>query len=86
MEIKVERDESLDRDGKDFSKQNSEKSSSKGKRKHKVWDLIANFTVLSVMLQRFPEVLLMEFLPSTSFLHKLDSLSQHNNKLFNGIM
>ncbi|KAG7220053.1 hypothetical protein INR49_018443 [Caranx melampygus] len=34
-EIKVERDDSLDRDGKDFSKQSSEKSSSKAKRKHK---------------------------------------------------
>lgn len=37
-EIKVERDDSLDRDSKDFSKQNSEKSSSKAKRKHKVED------------------------------------------------
>uniref|UniRef100_A0A665UM44 AF4/FMR2 C-terminal homology domain-containing protein n=1 Tax=Echeneis naucrates TaxID=173247 RepID=A0A665UM44_ECHNA len=36
VEIKVERDDSLDRDSKDFSKQNSEKSSSKAKRKHKV--------------------------------------------------
>ena len=35
-EIKVERDDSLDRDSKDFSKQSSEKSSSKAKRKHKV--------------------------------------------------
>ncbi|XP_033995781.1 AF4/FMR2 family member 4 isoform X5 [Trematomus bernacchii] len=35
VEIKVERDDSLDRDSKDFSKQSSEKSSSKGKRKHK---------------------------------------------------
>uniref|UniRef100_A0A8D0AJH5 ALF transcription elongation factor 4 n=1 Tax=Sander lucioperca TaxID=283035 RepID=A0A8D0AJH5_SANLU len=35
VEIKVERDDSLDRDSKDFSKQNSEKSSSKAKRKHK---------------------------------------------------
>ncbi|XP_056140582.1 AF4/FMR2 family member 4 isoform X2 [Lampris incognitus] len=35
VEIKVERDDLLDRDGKDFSKQSSEKSSSKGKRKHK---------------------------------------------------
>ncbi|CAN9501793.1 unnamed protein product [Ophioblennius macclurei] len=34
-EIKVERDDSLDRDGKDISKQSSEKSSSKAKRKHK---------------------------------------------------
>ncbi|XP_077403707.1 AF4/FMR2 family member 4 isoform X2 [Vanacampus margaritifer] len=34
-EIKVERDDSQDRDGKDFSKQSSEKSSSKAKRKHK---------------------------------------------------
>ncbi|XP_069574369.1 AF4/FMR2 family member 4 isoform X2 [Brachyistius frenatus] len=34
-EIKVERDDSLDRDSKDFSKQSSEKSSSKAKRKHK---------------------------------------------------
>ncbi|KAJ3588786.1 hypothetical protein NHX12_009640 [Muraenolepis orangiensis] len=34
-DIKVERDDSLDRDGKDFSKQNSGKNSSKGKRKHK---------------------------------------------------
>ncbi|XP_034033921.1 AF4/FMR2 family member 4 isoform X2 [Thalassophryne amazonica] len=34
-EIKVERDDSLDRDSKEFSKQSSEKSSSKGKRKHK---------------------------------------------------
>lgn len=40
VEIKVERDDSLDRDGKDCSKQSSEKSSSKAKRKHKVWDLI----------------------------------------------
>lgn len=38
VEIKVERDDSLDRDSKDFSKQSSEKSSSKAKRKHKVWD------------------------------------------------
>lgn len=35
-EIKVEREDSLDRDSKDFSKQSSEKSSSKAKRKHKV--------------------------------------------------
>eukprot|EP00064_Thunnus_orientalis_P015381 superscaffoldBa00002840_g15433 len=35
VEIKVERDDSLDRDSKDFSKQSSEKSSSKAKRKHK---------------------------------------------------
>ncbi|KAM3601644.1 uncharacterized protein V6R79_016001 [Siganus canaliculatus] len=35
VEIKVERDDSLDRDNKDFSKQTSEKSSSKAKRKHK---------------------------------------------------
>ena len=35
-EIKVERDDSLDRDGKEFSKQSSGKNSSKGKRKHKV--------------------------------------------------
>ncbi|XP_028450990.1 AF4/FMR2 family member 4 isoform X1 [Perca flavescens] len=35
VEIKVERDDSLDRDSKEFSKQNSEKSSSKAKRKHK---------------------------------------------------
>ena len=35
-EIKVERDDSLDRDSKDFSKQPSEKISSKAKRKHKV--------------------------------------------------
>ncbi|XP_061607962.1 AF4/FMR2 family member 4 isoform X1 [Phyllopteryx taeniolatus] len=34
-EIKVERDDSQDRDSKDFSKQSSEKSSSKAKRKHK---------------------------------------------------
>ncbi|CAI5643043.1 unnamed protein product [Oreochromis niloticus] len=34
-EIKVEREDSLDRDSKDFSKQSSEKSSSKAKRKHK---------------------------------------------------
>ncbi|CAB1453590.1 unnamed protein product, partial [Pleuronectes platessa] len=34
-EIKVERDDSLDRDSKDFSKQPSEKISSKAKRKHK---------------------------------------------------
>ncbi|XP_051902767.1 AF4/FMR2 family member 4 isoform X1 [Hippocampus zosterae] len=34
-EIKVERDDSQDRDGKDFSKQSSEKSLSKAKRKHK---------------------------------------------------
>ncbi|XP_056450382.1 AF4/FMR2 family member 4 isoform X2 [Gadus chalcogrammus] len=34
-EIKVERDDSLDRDGKEFSKQSSGKNSSKGKRKHK---------------------------------------------------
>ncbi|TNN47269.1 AF4/FMR2 family member 4 [Liparis tanakae] len=34
-EIKVERDDSLDRDSKDFIKQSSEKSSSKAKRKHK---------------------------------------------------
>ncbi|XP_029956158.1 AF4/FMR2 family member 4 isoform X2 [Salarias fasciatus] len=34
-EIKVERDDSLDRDSKDFSKQSTEKSSSKAKRKHK---------------------------------------------------
>lgn len=37
-EIKMERDDSLDRDSKDFNKQSSEKSSSKGKRKHKVRD------------------------------------------------
>uniref|UniRef100_A0A3Q2ZHH5 ALF transcription elongation factor 4 n=1 Tax=Hippocampus comes TaxID=109280 RepID=A0A3Q2ZHH5_HIPCM len=37
-EIKVERDDSQDRDGKDFSKQSSEKSLSKAKRKHKVWE------------------------------------------------
>uniref|UniRef100_A0A674P8J4 ALF transcription elongation factor 4 n=1 Tax=Takifugu rubripes TaxID=31033 RepID=A0A674P8J4_TAKRU len=36
VEIKVERDDSLDRDGKDCSKPISEKSSSKAKRKHKV--------------------------------------------------
>uniref|UniRef100_A0A673AVS1 AF4/FMR2 family, member 4 n=1 Tax=Sphaeramia orbicularis TaxID=375764 RepID=A0A673AVS1_9TELE len=36
VEIKVERDDSLDRDSKDFTKQSSEKSSSKGKRKHKL--------------------------------------------------
>lgn len=36
----VERDSSLDRDGKDCSKQSSEKSSNKAKRKHKVWDFI----------------------------------------------
>lgn len=36
VEIKVERDDSLDRDGKDCSKPVSEKSSSKAKRKHKV--------------------------------------------------
>lgn len=35
-EIKMEREDSVDRDSKDFSKQNSEKSSSKTKRKHKV--------------------------------------------------
>ncbi|XP_056909366.1 AF4/FMR2 family member 4 isoform X2 [Takifugu flavidus] len=35
VEIKVERDDSLDRDGKDCSKPISEKSSSKAKRKHK---------------------------------------------------
>ncbi|KAK2828131.1 hypothetical protein Q5P01_019165 [Channa striata] len=35
VEIKVERDDSLDRDSKDFSKQSSEKSSNKTKRKHK---------------------------------------------------
>ncbi|XP_076024369.1 AF4/FMR2 family member 4 isoform X2 [Genypterus blacodes] len=35
VEIKVEREDSLDRDNKDFIKQSSEKSSSKGKRKHK---------------------------------------------------
>ncbi|XP_049598514.1 AF4/FMR2 family member 4 isoform X1 [Syngnathus scovelli] len=34
-EIKVERDDSQDRDSKDFSKQSSEKSSIKAKRKHK---------------------------------------------------
>ncbi|XP_077448346.1 AF4/FMR2 family member 4 isoform X1 [Stigmatopora argus] len=34
-EIKVERDDSQDRESKDFSKQSSEKSSSKAKRKHK---------------------------------------------------
>ncbi|XP_061659467.1 AF4/FMR2 family member 4 isoform X2 [Syngnathoides biaculeatus] len=34
-EIKVERDDSQDRDSKDFNKQSSEKSSSKAKRKHK---------------------------------------------------
>ncbi|KAM9333852.1 AF4/FMR2 family member 4 isoform 2-T2 [Pholidichthys leucotaenia] len=34
-ETKVERDDSLDRDSKDFNKQSSEKSSSKAKRKHK---------------------------------------------------
>ncbi|KAL6098491.1 aff4 [Pungitius sinensis] len=34
-EIKVERDDSLDRESKDFSKQSSDKSSSKAKRKHK---------------------------------------------------
>uniref|UniRef100_A0A8C4EK90 AF4/FMR2 family, member 4 n=1 Tax=Dicentrarchus labrax TaxID=13489 RepID=A0A8C4EK90_DICLA len=44
-EIKVERDDSLDRDSKDFSKQSSEKSSSKAKRKHKVWDLIEQMSV-----------------------------------------
>uniref|UniRef100_A0A673ASZ0 AF4/FMR2 family, member 4 n=1 Tax=Sphaeramia orbicularis TaxID=375764 RepID=A0A673ASZ0_9TELE len=38
VEIKVERDDSLDRDSKDFTKQSSEKSSSKGKRKHKTDD------------------------------------------------
>ncbi|XP_038563628.1 AF4/FMR2 family member 4 isoform X5 [Micropterus salmoides] len=35
VEIKVERDDSLDQDSKDFSKQTTEKSSSKAKRKHK---------------------------------------------------
>lgn len=39
VEIKVERDDSLDRDGKDCSKPISEKSSSKAKRKHKVLPL-----------------------------------------------
>uniref|UniRef100_A0A3P8WJP5 ALF transcription elongation factor 4 n=1 Tax=Cynoglossus semilaevis TaxID=244447 RepID=A0A3P8WJP5_CYNSE len=37
-EIKMEREDSVDRDSKDFSKQNSEKSSSKTKRKHKTED------------------------------------------------
>lgn len=49
-EIKVERDDSLDRDSKDFSKQSSEKSSSKAKRKHKVW---ANSCFDSVLLNTF---------------------------------
>lgn len=40
VEIKVERDDSLDRDNKDCSKQSSEKSSNKAKRKHKVWDMM----------------------------------------------
>ncbi|XP_068186852.1 AF4/FMR2 family member 4 isoform X3 [Antennarius striatus] len=35
VEIKVERDDSLDRDSKEFSKQSFEKSSNKAKRKHK---------------------------------------------------
>lgn len=43
-EIKVERDDSLDRDSKDFSKQSSEKSSSKAKRKHKVEQISAHYT------------------------------------------
>lgn len=43
-EIKVERDDSLDRDGKESSKQSSEKSSSKAKRKHKVRDLLQQST------------------------------------------
>ena len=41
LEPKVERDCSLDRD-KDFQKQPSEKSSGKGKRKHKVWPATAH--------------------------------------------
>lgn len=50
VEIKVERDDSLDRDSKDFSKQNSEKSSSKAKRKHKVYDLIKKILCLCSLL------------------------------------
>lgn len=41
-EIKVERDDSLDRESKDFSKQ----SSSKAKRKHKVQDSMEQVPVL----------------------------------------
>lgn len=36
VEIKVERDDCAERDGKEVSRHGSEKSSSKGKRKHKV--------------------------------------------------
>lgn len=54
----MERDDSLDRDSKDFSKQSSEKSSSKAKRKHKVWDLLEHIPVsavlILVMLETFP--------------------------------
>lgn len=42
-EIKVERDDFVDRDIKDFSKQSSEKSSSKTKRKHKVEHILLSF-------------------------------------------
>lgn len=49
VEIKVEREDSLDRDNKDFIKQNSEKSSSKGKRKHKVCDFTQQSSLSSLM-------------------------------------
>lgn len=56
-DIKVERDDSLDRDSKDFSKQSSEKSSSKTKRKHKVRRLTTVLILCSLVFNSSHPVL-----------------------------